>query len=192
MNRRIVVVSLSVGLVAALALVLSFALASGNPQESLVKRGEYLVTAGSCNDCHTPWKMGPKGPEPDMSRYLSGHPADAKLPDLPVSVLTPDGWGAVASSDMTAWGGPWGVSFTANLTPDQVTGTGAWTPEVFIQTMRTGKHMGAGRAILPPMPWYNLAKLKDDDLRAIFAYLQSLKPISNQVPLPIPPAPAPK
>src|SRR5580765_355411 len=41
---------------------------------AIVKRGEYLVTVGGCNDCHTPLKMGPQGPEPDMSRMLSGHP----------------------------------------------------------------------------------------------------------------------
>ena len=40
------------------------------------QRGAYLVRAMGCNDCHTPWKLGPKGPEPDMSRALSGHPAD--------------------------------------------------------------------------------------------------------------------
>ena len=33
-------------------------------------RGKYLVTVAGCNDCHTPWVMGPKGPEPDMSRML--------------------------------------------------------------------------------------------------------------------------
>lgn len=53
--------------------------------------------------------------------------------------------------------------------------------------MRTGKHLGVGRALLPPMPWPNLAALSDRDLKALFAYLQTLKPISNQVPQPIPP-----
>ena len=37
-------------------------------------RGRYLVTVAGCNDCHTPWHMGSNGPEPDMSRMLSGHP----------------------------------------------------------------------------------------------------------------------
>jgi hypothetical protein len=81
------------------------------------------------------------------------------------------------------------VSFAANLTPDP-TGLQGWTADYFIQTMRTGKHWGTGRAILPPMPWFNVAGLTDADLRAVFAYLQALKPIANQVPLPIPPAPA--
>ena len=41
-----------------------------------IARGAYLVRFGSCNDCHTPWTMGPKGPAPDMTRALSGHPGD--------------------------------------------------------------------------------------------------------------------
>jgi cytochrome c553 len=94
----------------------------------------------------------------------------------------------IAKADLTAWAGPWGVSFAANLTPDP-TGMSGWTAEQFIQTMRTGKRMGTGRALLPPMPWQNIGALTDDDLRALFAYLQSLKPVSNAVPLPSPPAP---
>ena len=52
----------------------------------------------------------------------------------------------------TAFAGPWGVSFTANLTPDKETGLGKWTEEMFIATMRTGRHQGKGRPMLPPMP----------------------------------------
>ena len=124
---------------------------------------------------------------PDTTRLLSGHPASAKLPPVPAGALGPDRWGALASPDLTAWAGPWGVSFAANLTPDE-TGLRHWTAEQFIQTMRTGKHLGTGRAILPPMPWYDVGKLTDDDLRAVFAYLQSLKPVANRVPPPLPPA----
>src|SRR5688572_14958854 len=46
---------------------------------AMVERGKYLVTIGGCNDCHTPWTMTPQGPAPDMSRMLSGHPADVKV-----------------------------------------------------------------------------------------------------------------
>ena len=83
--------------------------------------------------------------------------------------------------------GPWGISYPANLTPDKETGTGNWTAERFIKILRTGKHLGEGRPILPPMPWENYAKLKDQDLKDIFAYLQSLKAISNKVPDPTTP-----
>lgn len=157
------------------------------PREA-TRRGEYLVTYGGCNDCHTPKLVTPGGPLPDKSRLLSGHPADARLPPVPADIGPgPDKWGAITNADLTAWAGPWGISFAANLTPDRKTGIGGWTPESFIKTMRTGRHLGAGRALLPPMPWLNAAALTDQDLRAVFAYLKSLKPIRNQVPPPLPP-----
>jgi len=88
---------------------------------------------------------------------------------------------------MTAWSGPWGTSFTANLTPDPETGLGKWTEETFLSTVRSGRHMGRGREILPPMPIEQLNHMTDDDLRAVFAYLQSLPPVKNRVPAPIAP-----
>ena len=94
-------------------------------------------------------------------------------------------WGA-STAGMTAWSGPWGVSYASNLTPDINTGLGIWTEEMFIKAMRTGKHYGASRDILPPMPWQSLAKLTDEDIRSVFAYLRSLSPVRNQVPEPLP------
>lgn len=156
-----------------------------------VARGRYLVTVSGCNDCHSPKIFTAQGPQLDRTRLLSGHPANERLPALPAGVVGPGKWGAVASSDMTAWVGPWGTSFAANLTPDP-TGIGGWTSEMFIKTMRTGKHMGVGRRILPPMPWAEVGKLSNRDLKAIFAYLKTLRPISNLVPQPIPPAGTPR
>ena len=175
-----------------LLLVAACAREDGPPRADTdaVARGRYLVTLGGCNDCHTPKLLRPTGPVPDSSRFLAGHPADAKLPPVPPGVLGPDRWGALVTPDLTAWAGPWGVSFTANLTPDP-TGLASWTPEQFIQTMRTGKHLGVGRPILPPMPWYDIGRLTDDDLRAIFAYLRTLKPVQNAVPAPLPPPAGP-
>jgi mono/diheme cytochrome c family protein len=161
------------------------AVAPAKAEGGRVARGEYLVWFGGCNDCHTPWKMGPKGPEQDFSRRLSGHPADLKLPPAPALPAGP--WAMNASGTMTAWSGPWGVSFTANLTPDKETGLGDWTEEMFIATMKTGRHQGKGRPLLPPMPYFNLQKLTDEDIKSVFAYLQSLPPISNRVPAPIDP-----
>lgn len=150
-----------------------------------VARGKYLVSTAGCHDCHTPFKMGDQGPEPDMTRALSGHPEDMKLPPPP----KPSGpWIMAAAATNTAWSGPWGVSFTANLTPDRETGLGTWTEENFIQTIRTGRHLGRGRPILPPMPAPVYANFTDEDLGSIFAYLQSLPPRKNQVPTPWPPA----
>jgi len=149
-----------------------------------VQRGGYLVTAMGCNDCHTPWKLGPKGPEPDMSRALSGHPADFVMPPAPKH----DGpWTWSGAVTNTAFAGPWGVSFTANLTPDEETGLGRWTADTFIAALRTGRHEGKGRPILPPMPYRMIRTLTDEDLSSIFAYLQSLPPIRNRVPAPVDP-----
>jgi mono/diheme cytochrome c family protein len=144
-----------------------------------LKRGEYLVSIGGCHDCHTPFKMGDKGPEPDMTRALSGHPAEMKLPPPPTPV-GPWIWHGAATN--TAFAGPWGISYSANLTSDKVTGIGNWKLADFVGAMRTGKHLGVGRPIMPPMPWQGYAKMTDSDLKAVFAYLQSAPAISNRVP----------
>jgi len=149
-----------------------------------IARGKYIVTTSGCNDCHTPWVMGPKGPEPDMSRMLSGHPESAVLPPPP-AVQGP--WVMTASATNTAWAGPWGVSFTANLTPDAETGLGKWTQRNFNETIRTGRHMGRGRPILPPMPILMYKNFTDADMEAIFTYLQSIPAVKNRVPEPLPP-----
>ena len=175
--------------VAVIALpVAGLLLAAKSPQEAQaakVARGKYLVAFGGCNDCHTPMKMGPRGPEPDSSRLLSGHPDNAHLPPPPK--LPPGQWSVVVAG-LTAWAGPWGTSYAANLTPDQNTGLGIWTEEVFIKSMRTGKHYGVARDILPPMAWQSLAALTDEDLKAIYAYLRSIPPVKNRVPAPAPPS----
>lgn len=151
---------------------------------SQVARGEYLVRIMVCNDCHTPFTMGPEGPEPDMKRMLSGHPQDmAVTPPAPLDAP----WVMAGAGTNTAYAGPWGVSFTANLTPDPETGLGKWTEATFIKALRTGRHEGQGRPILPPMPYPMYRQATDEDLRAIFAYLQSIPPIRNRVPQPIDP-----
>jgi hypothetical protein len=151
----------------------------------LVGGGRYLVTILACNDCHTPFKMGKNGPEPDMTRMLSGHPEGMKLAPPP---KLEGGWLMAGAATNTAWAGPWGVSYTANITPDQNTGIGIWTEDMFIKGMRSGKHMGTSRTILPPMPWPWYAKMRDEELKAIFAYLKSIPPIRNHVPDPTPPS----
>lgn len=155
-------------------------------KETLVARGKYLVTAGGCGDCHTPMVMGPKGPGPDMTRMLSGHPEGLVMPPAPQ--LPPGPWLTTVSATMTAWSGPWGTTFTANLTPDEETGLGKWTSKTFIDTIRNARHMGAGRPLLPPMPAEQMSNYSDEDLEAIFAYLQSVPAVKNRVPQPIPPA----
>jgi len=165
---------------------------AGAPQEprteasdaARVKRGGYLVGIMGCHDCHTPWVAGPNGPEADMTRMLSGHPSQMELPPAPA----PTGpWIGHVAATNTAWAGPWGVSFTANLTPDSETGLGEWTEEMFVSTIRTGRRQGKGRAILPPMPIPAYKTATDEDLKDIFRYLQSIPAIRNKVPTPIEP-----
>jgi len=150
-----------------------------------IERGKYLVTIASCNDCHTPLKMGPNGPEPDMSRMLSGHPESMKLSAPPKPSKE---WNWQGTATLTAFAGPWGISYAANLTPDQNTGIGIWDEQMFIKTIRNGRHMGDGRPLEPPMPWQWFRNMTDDDLKAVFAYLKSIPAISNRVPEYQPPA----
>ena len=133
------------------------------PAQSPAEHGKYLVTLGGCDDCHSPKVFKDTGPEPDMTRRLSGHPAADKLPPVPAGLIA----------------------------PDKTTGLGSWTADMFVKALKTGKHQGEGRPILPPMPWQNFSQLKEEDLRAIFAFLQTLTPIQNAVPDPVPPAGAP-
>jgi mono/diheme cytochrome c family protein len=154
----------------------------------MVIHGKYLVTTIGCNDCHSPKLMTPQGPVPDSTKILSGHPASQSSLPIDKNVLKPGNW-ILFSPDLTMTVGPWGISYSANLTPDTVTGLGAWNQDVFIKTLRTGRHLGqdGGRAILPPMPWEEFSQLTDDDLKSIFTYLQSLPAISNKVPAPVSP-----
>ncbi|HEX7845543.1 MAG TPA: c-type cytochrome [Chitinophagaceae bacterium] len=119
-----------------------------------VKYGEYLVNAAVCSECHTP--MGPQGP--DMSRQFSGG-FTFNLPMFKVTV--------------------------ANITPDSTTGIGSWSEEMFLTKFRTNssdavvnRHPGRENSI---MPWAQYGKLKEEDLKAIYAYLRTVKPISNKV-----------
>lgn len=154
-------------------------------EQEMIERGKYLVTAGGCHDCHSPKVFGPQGPKIDETKILSGHPAEMKLAEFDPAILEPGKY-VLFTQDVTAAIGPWGASFAANLTPDNETGIGTWQPEMFINALRTGKHLGAGRPILPPMPWEMVGKLTDEDLKAIFAYLKSIPPIKNKVPDPKP------
>jgi hypothetical protein len=151
-----------------------------------VARGAYLVTAGVCDDCHTPKKWIPGKPDPvPLEGYrLAGHLESEKLPAPPA---VNQSWVAVGSQDFTAWAGPWGISYAMNLTPDENTGIGSWSEATFMQAMKTGKHMGVSRPILPPMPWPNYGQLTDDDLKAIYAFLRTIPAVHNRIPDPVPP-----
>ena len=154
--------------------------------EDMVKHGEYLVTIMGCNDCHSPKRMGPNGPEIIPGLMLSG--AQSNMPMLKYDTAWTNKGFAIFFPDLTATAGPWGVSFAGNLTPDP-TGIGTWTEEQFKKAITEGKFKGldGGRMLLPPMPWEGFAHLTNEDVHAIFTYLKSLNPVQNVVPAAIPP-----
>ena len=134
-------------------------------KEAMIARDQYLVTVAGCNDCHTPKSFGPAGPVPDTAKILSGHPAD--MPIGPVRSEELSAW-VLFNHHSTAAVGPWGISFAANLTPDE-TGIGNWTFEQFSKAMREGKYKGleGTRPLLPPMPWANYIGLSEEDMQDI-------------------------
>ena len=155
--------------------------------ESQIAWGEHLVLIGGCHDCHTPKKLTVHGPVLDTALWLSGHPAN--MPRIDIDRKEIERKGLAVAMDLTEWVGPWGISFSANLTPDP-TGIGNWTEEQFIYSLREGKSKGIpdSRILLPPMPWEMIRNMTDDEMKAVFAYLNSIQPINNLVPAPIPPS----
>jgi mono/diheme cytochrome c family protein len=123
-----------------------------------IARGKYLVTVSGCNDCHTPGYFFGK---PDVSRFLGGSDVGFEMPGLGVFV------------------GP-------NITPDKGTGIGNWTREQIVTAIQTGERPD-GRTLAPIMPWHAFGQLTADDALAIAAFLQSVNPVSNQVPGPFNP-----
>ena len=154
--------------------------------DEMVALGKYIVTTSGCDDCHTPKIFTENGPVFDTTKRFSGFPQDEVLPSMDMSMIGPGKWSAT-EKHLGAWVGPWGISYASNLTPDKATGIGTLTEEMFVKCLREGKYMGVGRPLLPPMPWQVYGMKTDQDLKAIYAYLMSVKPIHNQVPQPTPP-----
>jgi hypothetical protein len=148
-------------------------------------RGKYLVEMIGCHDCHSPKKIGERGPELISELAYSGFQANSDLPKIDKQAIE-KGW-MLMNSDLTAFVGPWGLSYSANLTPHD-TGIGSWNFERFKRAMVEGKYKGQenGRMLLPPMPWQNFKDVEDEDLRAMYTYFKSLEPVDNVVPSPKP------
>ena len=153
--------------------------------EQLIQKGEYLVKIMGCNDCHSPKELGQHGPVVIPDVMLSGYPVSRTLKKVDIGIIK-NGWN-ILNEDFTSAAGMWGISFAANLTSDQ-TGIGNWTEENFKRALKEGRYKGleGSRTLLPPMPWTNFTTITDEDVKAMFAYLKSVKPVSNVVPLPIP------
>lgn len=124
-------------------------------RENIVAYGRYMITIAGCIDCHTPMEKG----QYNMEMAYAG------------------------SQEFIL---PTGIVRTSNITPDQTTGIGKWTEEIFVNKF---KIYSDSSFILPTvhegyntiMPWTVYTKMEEYDLKAIFAYLQSLEPINNQV-----------
>lgn len=157
---------------------------------SQVEWGEKLVKVSDCDVCHSPKMMTDQGPAIDPALRLSGHPAQMPPPDVDRKMIESNGYG-LANPMMTAWVGPWGISYAGNLTSDP-TGIGNWTEEAFLRAIREGKFKGleGGRTLLPPMPWQAYNHYTDDELKAIFAFLKTVPAVNNVVPPPVPPVSA--
>ncbi len=141
--------------------------AGANP----VARGKFLTNVLGCVECHTP--RGKDG-KPALKYLMAGHRATDPAPAWDVANEA-KGIGMLVATAGTAYAGPWGVTYARNLTPDPTTGIGKWNEEAFIYVLREG-------TLKPPMPNLLYGNLSDDDLKAIFAYLQSLPPVKNLVP----------
>lgn len=142
-------------------------------QASYIERGNYIVNhLGDCVGCHTP--RAASG-ESDMSLYLSGVPAKF--------VGVKEG-----PSQVAGFPGPRGARFYAkNLTPHMETGLGTWSEEQFVKTFKTGVRLDGVKYAVSPMEWKIYANMKEEDIRAIYRYLRTIKPISNKPPANIPP-----
>ena len=153
-------------------------------REEIIQRGKALVSTSACHDCHSPKIFTNEGMIPDTTRLLSGHPQDESFPKIPAER---EGW-VLFSMGLTASVGPWGISYAANLTPDD-TGIGNWTYAQFETAIRKGRYKGleGSRPLLPPMPWQQFKNFSDQDLEAIFTYLKSIKPVNNLVRSPVSP-----
>ncbi len=146
---------------AAIAAVCLFVAAAAHAATDQVARGRYLVEFGGCNDCHTPGHFTGK----HDPRTLGGSDVGFGIPGV-------------------------GVFVAPNLTPDKLTGLGAWTDQQIANAITRGMRPD-GRRLSPIMPWKGFAHLVPSDVMAIVAYLRTLKPVVHQVPGPFGPGQTP-
>lgn len=124
--------------------------------EDILEYGKYLVTISACSDCHTPKQKG----QPVMEQYMAGG----------------------VEFDMS-----FGTVRSANITPHVATGIGTWTEDQFVATFKQydvpidSLPDPSRRGYNTIMPWQMYAGMKEQDLKAIFAYLQSLELRRNKV-----------
>ena len=121
----------------------------------LVNYGAYIVTIAACIECHTQVNKGQIIPE-------------------------------LAYSGGRAFQMENGIVRSANITPDAETGLGAWTEDVFVARFKAYTDSVnisklAANQVNTIMPWSMYAGMDTTDLRAIYAYLKTIKPLKNKV-----------
>ncbi len=134
------------------------------PDRDAIDRGRYLVVLLGCGACHT---NGAFDGAPDPALALAG------------------------SQTGIAWSNPReterpGIVYPPNITPDEKTGIGLWTDAQIADAIRAGVGRHGGRRLVT-MPWRSYARLSDDDVEAIVAYLRSISPVEHRVPAEVPP-----
>src|SRR5215831_19489644 len=102
MNMSIRTGLIGVGLVLGVGALLAQSSSAPTDQAAKIARGKYLMTVGACNDCHSP-KLDPQQ-HPDPKRPFSGRPQTTQAPSQNPGEIH-------ASLDLTAWAGPWGISY---------------------------------------------------------------------------------
>lgn len=142
--------------------------AMAQSQEELLSRGQYIFTAVQGCVCHAP--RNPDGGL-NTSLYLAGAPSNPPAVGHPATV----GWTTRR----------WKKVYAKNITPDPESGIGNWSEADFMAAMKTGRTPD-GRILDPVMPWPRFQALTDSDLKAIWAYLKTLKPIKNRPPENVP------
>jgi mono/diheme cytochrome c family protein len=121
--------------------------------------GKYLVTVASCGDCHTPMEQGQPIPGMEFAGGME--------------------FGVQSG----------GITTSANITPHPETGIGSWTEELFISRFKQYEDstLYVNQTIVEPgqpnteMPWRFYSKMSEEDLGAIFAYLQTVESVDNKI-----------
>ncbi len=150
--------------VATVFIVLPLPSARAETEAQLIARGRYIATAIQGCGCHTREK---RGGGKDENWHYAGSPNPAPPAGPPANA---------------GWSSPrWKKIYARNITPDPETGIGKWSEADFIRAMRTGLTPD-GRVLDTQMPWNAFQKITDRDLKSLWAYLKTIKPVKNTPP----------
>jgi mono/diheme cytochrome c family protein len=124
-----------------------------------IARGKYIFeNLADCEGCHSQRDFSRVGGPEVISGCGRGNVLSDVLKGMPGRVVAP------------------------NITPDPETGIGKWTDGEKIRAIREGVDRD-GRALFPMMPYVEYRHMSDDDVQAVVAFLDSLPPIRNPLPV---------